>query len=123
VKIPWLQIEPDEETKGRLSSIESELVKLTAAITNLILKEKVEMVSVEEIKAKIAATLEEVKAQTTKIASIDTLMDGMRQQIIDLAAAAGASDEILSGIGQVFDEAKTNSATIDAVITENTTPA
>jgi len=78
--------------------------------------------SEEEIKAKMNETLDVVRAQTTKIDSIDQLMDGMRQQIIDLQAAAGASHEILNIANAFFNEAKGQSDKIDQVIIENVPP-
>jgi peroxiredoxin family protein len=83
-------------------------------------REEQTMVSQEEIKQKIADTLVEVAACGTRLDSIDTLMDGYRQTILDLMAAAGASQEIMDGVSAVFDEAKKVTAKADAAITENT---
>lgn len=122
VKLPWLQVEPDDETKAQLARIEAALVALTKKEEIDSDKETQEMAQIDEIRQKIANTLSEVRSQGTKIASINSLMDGMRQQIIDLAAAGGASQEVLEGLSIIFEEAKKNSADINTAIAENTAP-
>ena len=83
--------------------------------------------AVRTLEGRIMATLDEilaeVTAQTTKIDSIDTLLDGMRQQIADLIAAQGnVPAELQAKIDAVFVAAQANSAKIDTAIAENTPP-
>ena len=83
--------------------------------------------AVRTLEDRIMATLDEilaeVTAQTTKIDSIDTLLDGMRQQIADLIAAQGnVPAELQAKIDAVFVAAQANSAKIDTAIAENTPP-
>ena len=99
------------------------LQKILTELKQMQKKEKHEMADINEIKVKLDETLAEVTAQTTKIDSIDALMDGLRQQIIDLTAAAEAPQEVLDAINAVFAAAQANTAKIDAAIAENTPPA
>lgn len=111
---------PDYEAEAQSEIIMAAIDQLTQIIQTLVKKETHEMADINVIKQKIAETLVEVTAQGTKVDSIDALMDGMRQQIADLLAAQGASDEILATVSQVFDEAKKVSTKIDVAIAENT---
>ena len=65
--------------------------------------------------------LAEVTAQTSKLDSLDTLLDGLRQQVADLLAAQGDIPIALQQkIDEVFTAARANSQKIDAAIAENT---
>lgn len=75
---------------------------------------------------KIMHTLEEVldlvRAQKTKIDSLNSLMDGIRQQIKD-ALGGTVTPSMQMRIDQVFDAAKDNADALDEAITENTVGA
>ena len=123
MKIPWIEVSPDSETKAQLRYMVTALSMLIQKTDRILEKEITIMASQAEIKAKLDETLEKVRGIDTRVDSIDTLMDGMRQQLIDALAAAGASQEVLDAANAVYDAASGASAKIDAVITENTPPA
>ena len=112
----------DAETREQLDEVQVALAYLVKNVNKIIVKENQQMVTAAEIKARIAETLQKVAACGTRIDSIDALMDGYRQQIIDLMAAAGASEEIMEGVNLVFAEAMSVTAKADAAINENTVP-
>ena len=104
---------PPQWAREMRFAVTTHLIALTQAVRTL--EEKL-MATLDEI-------LAEVTAQTTKIDSIDTLLDGMRQQIADLIAAQGnVPAELQAKIDAVFVAAQANSAKIDTAIAENTPP-
>ena len=77
----------------------------------------------EFLMAKLQDVLEIVRAQKTKIESINVLMDGMRANIAQLLVNAGADQTTQQLVDQVFEAAMENSSAIDEAITENTVGA
>jgi len=71
------------------------------------------------VQERLREVLESVKSQNTKIDSINTLMDGMRNEIQRLLENAGTDDTTKALVDQLFDAAKANSDKIDEAIAEN----
>jgi chromosome segregation ATPase len=77
MKIPWLQIEPDEETKLRLLRMESILTAHTLQLTNISVKENKIMADIANltedliaIKAGVSAALAKIEELKAQIAAI-----------------------------------------------------
>ena len=72
----------------------------------------------------IMATLDEilanVTAQATRIDSLNTLMDGIRQQLADALSGAVIPADVQRKIDAVFAAAQVNAAKIEEAIRENT---
>ena len=77
----------------------------------------------ERLMATLQEVLDLVRAQKTKIESINTLMDGMRANIAQLLINAGADQTTQQLVDQLFDAAKDNASAIDEAINENTVGA
>jgi predicted butyrate kinase (DUF1464 family) len=79
---------------------------------------------IEKMGEQIMATLDEllanVTAQTTRIDSLNTLMDGIRQQLADALSGMVIAPEVQRKIDAVFAAAQTNAAKIEEAIAENT---
>lgn len=69
--------------------------------------------------ATIQELLAEVSAQTTKLASWDALMDGLRQQLADALSGVTLPPAVQAEIDKVFAVAKANTAKIDESLSEN----
>lgn len=71
------------------------------------------------VQARLREVIEVVKSQSTRIDSLNTLMDGMRNEIQRLLVNAGTDDTTMALVDQLFDEAKRNDEAIDAALAEN----
>lgn len=80
------------------------------------------MALIDDVQAALDSTLVEVTKQTTDIASINSLMDGMRAQIAELLAQGGVSQALADKVLSVLDVAKKNSADIAEALAENVPP-
>lgn len=70
--------------------------------------------------ATIEEVLEEVTAQSTRLDSIDALLDGLQTQIQELIAGQGNVPPALQAkIDEVFNVARQNTQKIDAAIDEH----
>lgn len=80
--------------------------------------------AIERKENEIMATLDEllatVSAQSTRIASLNTLMDGIRQQLLDALSGTVLPPAVQQKINTIFDVANANAVAIDEAIAENT---
>jgi hypothetical protein len=82
---------------------------------------------VTQILRRIMATLDEVLAKvrenTTQIGSLNTLLDGLRQQVADVMSGARLPQAVQDKVNAIFDAAGEQSAAIVDTINENTPQA
>ncbi len=72
-----------------------------------------------DVMATLDEVLEEVRSQTSKIDSINTLADGIRPQLADVLGGT-LSPEMQAKVDAIFDAVKMNSAKLVETIDENT---
>jgi uncharacterized protein YoxC len=90
--------------------------KLNIEFGRLTRKMEIFMGNVQE---RLREVIEVVKSQNSKIDSLNTLMDGMRNEVQRLLTNAGTDDTTMALVDQLFDSAKANSEAIDAALAEN----
>jgi len=80
----------------------------------------------DKLEARIMATLDEVLAKArennTILGSINTLLDGLRQQIADILSGAAVPASVQVKIDEVFAALTAQRTELDEVLTENTQP-
>lgn len=74
------------------------------------------MATQAELKAKLDQTLVVVEGEAVGIASINALLAGLRQQVVD-ALAGNVPDAVMEEVNQVFNTATANAAAINSALT------
>lgn len=88
----------------------------TRRLLRLILKAQ------ENILATLDDVLNDVTAESTRLDSIATLIDGLKQQIADALAGVTLPPAVQAKVDQIFTAAETNKAKIDAALNTNVPP-
>lgn len=79
------------------------------------------MATIQELKDRLAATLAVVTAETSRITSVEALLDGLRQQVGDLLEGAVPAD-VVAQVEEIFNVAQNNSAEIDRALNAGVPP-
>ena len=110
MKIPWIQVEPDDETKVMLEAINVKLNKL-------IFKQQIE-INMEELQMGTAAEmLAAVEAQTTVVAGINTLIQSLKD---DLANIPGIPADVQAAIDAAIGKVTANTDALAVNLVANT---
>lgn len=112
----------DDRVRYALEQIDYRLGRLEHT-TNRILRLGVILRNMEgRLMATLDETLAEVTAESTKLDSIQALIDGIRQQLADALAGSGISADGQAKIDAIFAGLTANTAKIDRALTANTGP-
>lgn len=109
--------------EDRLAIIMHELDKIREKLRVIDAKQESLMTRSDDIKAKLVAIQDDVTAEKTQIASLSAFIAGLKQQLADALAAAGASQDILDTASAVFDGVEANKADLAAAFNANTPAA
>jgi len=91
--------------------------------TDLLLKQgELIMAAIDDLNVQLDAILADVTSESTKIDSLSTFMQGLKDQLAAALANQGVSQAIIDKSLSIFTAAEANKAKIDAAIAANTPP-
>jgi hypothetical protein len=98
----------------------SDILKLQATLNEMLGLLKLTLEKENQIMATLEDIMEEISSQTTRIAGLNTLVDGIRTQLLAILEGTVIAPLVQAKIDALFTQLKAQGAAIDEVIVENT---
>jgi hypothetical protein len=98
----------------------SDILKLQATLNEMLGLLKLTLEKENRIMATLEDIMEEISSQTTRIDGLNTLVDGIRTQLLAILEGTVIAPLVQAKIDTLFTQLKAQGAKIDEVIVENT---